>query len=113
MNTRISSLGFLEVYDNHDPSSGILRHVHLREFEAPMCGAFYCTSFSEELAEMFEPDKEIVTYNDEGELLSKVQYYLRHQDQAEIIREAGHLRAMKDHTYHKRFEQLFLKIGLK
>ena len=107
------SLGFLEVYDNHDPSSGTLRHVHLREFEAPMCGALYCTSYSEELAELFEPEKEIVTYNNEGELLSKVQYYLKHQDHAKNIRIAGHRRAMQDHTYHKRFNQLFLEIGLR
>jgi hypothetical protein len=33
------SLGFLEVYDEHDPSLGAKKHVHLREFEAPMCGA--------------------------------------------------------------------------
>jgi spore maturation protein CgeB len=106
------SLGILEVYDNHDPSSGVLRHIHLREFEAPMCGALYCTGYSEELAEMFEPDEEVLTYRDEGELLDKVKYYLRHEDEAEKIRFAGRQRALRDHTYQRRFEQLFGEIGL-
>jgi spore maturation protein CgeB len=107
------SLGFLDVYDNHDPSSVVLRHLHLREFEAPMCGALYCTGYSEELAENFEPGKEVLTYHNEGELLDKVTYYLQHESEGDAIRIAGHLRALKDHTYQRRFEQLFRKIGLK
>jgi len=107
------SLGFLDVYDNHDPISGVLRHLHLREFEAPMCGALYCTGYSEELAEMFEPGKEVLTYQDEGELLDKVRYYLRHENEGEKIRIAGRQRSLKDHTYQRRFDQLFEKIGLK
>lgn len=107
------SLGILEVYDNHDPSSGVLRHLHLRDFEAPMCGALYCTGYTEELAEMFEPGEEILTYRDEGEMLDKVKYYLKHEDEGENIRLAGRQRALKDHTYQRRFDQLFEKIGLK
>ncbi|MBW2661270.1 MAG: glycosyltransferase family 1 protein [Deltaproteobacteria bacterium] len=107
------SLGILEVYDNHDPSSGVLRHLHLRDFEAPMCGALYCTGYTEELAEMFEPGEEILTYRDEGELLDKVKYYLKHEGEGENIRLAGRQRALKDHSYQRRFDQLFEKIGLK
>ena len=107
------SLGFLEVYDNHDPTSGLLRHLHLREFEGPMCGALYCTGYSEELTEMFEPGKEVLTYHDEGELLDKVRYYLKHENEGENIRVAGRQRALRDHTYQRRFEQLFKDIGIK
>ncbi len=106
------SLGCLEVYDNHDPSLGVVHHLHLREFEAPMCRALYCTTHSEELAEMFEPDKEVLTYRDECELLSKVKFFLRHSSEAEKVREAGYRRALADHTYQRRFEQLFAAIGL-
>src|SRR5437867_401436 len=54
------SLGFLEVYDRHDPSGIVRRHLHLREFEAPMCAALYCTGYSDELAEFFVPDFEVI-----------------------------------------------------
>jgi spore maturation protein CgeB len=106
------SLGFLEAHENHDPGSRLVRHIHLREFEAPMCGALYCTGYLPELAEMFEPDVEMIMYRDEDEFLDKIRYYLAHADEAARIRRAGHRRALQDHTYHRRFQQLFTAIGI-
>ena len=106
------SLGFLEVYDRHDPSRPLVQHLHLREFEAPMSGALYCTGYTDELAEMFEPDREVVVYRNQHELLDKVRYYLANPDQAERIRVAGRARALREHTYHHRFRCLFREIGL-
>ncbi|MDE3088150.1 MAG: glycosyltransferase family 1 protein [Chloroflexota bacterium] len=107
------SLGFLEVYDQHDPSRAVTQHLHLREFEAPMSGALYCTGYMDELAEHFEPDKEVLVYHSAQELLDKMRYYLAHPEEAERIRQAGRARARRDHTYQRRFEMLFAAIGLK
>jgi spore maturation protein CgeB len=107
------SLGFLEVYDGHDASRVITRHLHLREFEAPMCRALYFTGYMEELAEMFEPDREVIVYRDQYELLDKVRYYLDHPGEADKIREAGYKRALQDHTYQGRFNALFQMVGLR
>lgn len=106
------SLGFLEVYDQHDPSRVVTQHLHLREFEAPMCGALYCTGYMDELEEFFEPDKEVLVYRNQHELLDKVRYYLAHPGEAERVRQAGRARALRDHTYHHRFETLFREVGL-
>lgn len=106
------SLGFLEVYDQHDPSRALLRHLHLREFEAPMSGALYCTGCIDELAEHFEVDREVLVYRDRYELLDKVRYYLSHPDQADDIRRAGRARALRDHTYQRRYQQLFQALHL-
>ena len=106
------SLGFLEVYQQHDAGQAVVRHLHLREFEAPMCGALYCTGYSDELAEFFEPDREVITYRNQFELLDKVKYYLSHPQQAAQIRQAGHRRALKDHTYARRYQQLFEMLNL-
>ena len=106
------SLGILEVYDRHDPSRAVTRHLHLREFEAPMSGALYCTGYLEELAEHFEPNQEVLVYRNQYELVDQVRYYLAHPEQAERIRQAGHARALRDHTYQRRFETLFRVIGL-
>jgi spore maturation protein CgeB len=106
------NLGFLEVHDRHDPSRPVTRHLHLREFEAPMCGALYCTGYLDELAEHFELDKEILIYRNQYELLEKVRYYLAHPEEADKIRQAGHARALRDHTYHRRFRSLFQTIRL-
>jgi len=106
------SLGFLEVYNRHDPSRFVTQHLHLREFEAPMSGALYCTGYTEELAEMFEPDKEVLTYRNQHELLDKVRYYLANPVRAEQIRQAGRKRALAEHTYQARFQKLFKALGL-
>lgn len=106
------SLGFLEVYDNHDPSKPVIQHLHLREFEAPMSGALYCTGYTDELAEMFEPDQEVIIYRSQHELLDKVRFYLDHPAHAEKIRKAGKKRALSEHTYHIRFQKLFKTLGL-
>jgi hypothetical protein len=107
------SLGFLEVFDKHDPLGTTQQHVHLREFEAPMSGALYCTGYCEELTEFYEPEKEVITYRSEHELLEKVRYYLAHPGEAERVRQAGRRRALESHTYQKRFQDLFDSIGLK
>jgi spore maturation protein CgeB len=106
------SLGFLEVYDRHDPTRIITQHLHLREFEAPMSGALYCTGYSDELAEFFDPDKEVLVYRNRHELLDKIRYYLTHQEENDKIRQAGRKRALDCHTYHHRFQTLFKEIGL-
>jgi len=108
----IVSLGFLEVFDEHDPSRPILQHLHLREFEAPMSGALYLTNYSDELAEMFEPDKEVLVWHNRHELLEKVRFYGEHPDAGDGIRKAGRERALACHTYERRFQQLFKEIGI-
>jgi spore maturation protein CgeB len=107
------SLGFLEVFDNHDSMGEVRRHLHLREFEAPMCGALYCTGYCAELEAFFEPGREVVVYRSAEELAEKVAHYLRHPKEAEDIRNAARRRALADHTYHQRFETLFRAIGLR
>ena len=106
------SLGFLEVYDRHNPAAVVKQHLHLREFEAPMSGALYFTGWCEELGEFYEPGREVVVYGSEHELLDKARYYLAHPGEAERVRQAGHRRALAEHTYQHRFETLFKQLGL-
>jgi len=106
------SLGFLEVYDQHDPTRQVKQHLHLREFEAPMSGALYCTGYMHELTEFFEPDKEVLMCRNRYELLDKVRFYLKHPREAEVVRRAGHRRALQEHTYQHRFGALFAELGL-
>lgn len=110
----IISLNFSEVVvsDEKYDLGAIKRHIRLRDFEAPMSGAFYMTGYQDELKDYYEVDKEIVCYDTKEELLEKIRYYLKHPDEAEAIRTAGHERAIKDHTWENRFKELFDKIGL-
>jgi len=105
------SLGFSGVAEF--PSRGEpIKQVRLRDCEATMSGAFYLVEYFEELAEFFEPDKEIVCFNDADELVDKARYYLAHDTERNRIREAGMRRARSEHTWHRRFETVFRQIGL-
>lgn len=106
------SLGFLEVYDRHDPTQPVLKHLHLRDFEAPMCGALYCTGYLEELESFFVPDREVIAYRCSEELVDKVRFYLAHPSEAAKIREAGRKRALSEHTYQARYRSLFAQLGI-
>ena len=102
------SLGFTTVADR----SGI-KQVRLRDFEAPMSGAFYMVEAFDELSEFFEPDREVVMFDSFAELNDKARYYLTHDSEREAIRQAGMRRARSEHTWHKRFEMVFREMGLR
>ncbi len=89
-----------------------IRQIHLRDFEAPMSGAFHFVEYQDELNEFYDIGREIVCYSSREDLLDKVRFYLAHETEAENIRRAGHTRAQRDHTWARRFEQLFQQIGL-
>ncbi len=101
------SLGFTQVADR-----SAIRQVRLRDFEATMSGAFYLVEYFEELADFFEPDREIVFFHDRADLIDKAKFYLANSSARERIREAGMRRARAEHTWHARFEMIFRTIGL-
>ena len=100
------SLGFLILGDTHRTFRP-LRQVRLREFEAPMAGAFYMTGFLEELSLHYEIGREIVCYRSREELVDRCRYFLAHDEERERIRMAGYERARRDHTWARRFTDLF------
>jgi len=100
------NLGFVILGDTHRTLSP-LRQVRLREFEATMAGSFYLTGHLEELAEHYAIGREIETYRSRAELVEKCGWYLAHEAAREAIRRAGHERARRDHTWRRRFEDLF------
>jgi spore maturation protein CgeB len=78
-----------------------------------MSGALYLTEDQAELAEYFEPGKEVLTYVDRQDMLDTARHYLAHQEAAERIRRAGLLRARQSHTWQHRFRELFKVLGLR
>lgn len=104
------SLGFSVCGDSLYDDKDKIRQVHLRDFEAPMSGALYFVEHQDELADFYELDEEIVCHSSREELLEKVRFYLAHPEQAERVRRAGHERARRDHTWRRRFDQIFREI---
>ncbi|TAK21402.1 MAG: hypothetical protein EPO26_15085 [Chloroflexota bacterium] len=105
-------LGFSSVGETHASGERILQ-VRLRDFEAPMSGAFYMVEYMPELETFYDVQKEVVCYRSADDLVEKARYYLDHADEREEIRQAGLARAMRDHTWHRRFEVAFAEMGFK
>lgn len=79
---------------------------NMRLFEATGSGALLITDNKSNIGELFEPNKEIITYSSVEECIELVRYYSNHPEEAAIIAEAGRKRTLKDHTYSLRMEQL-------
>ena len=89
-----------------------ITQIRLRDFEIPMSGAFYLTEYQEELEDYFVVGEEIDCYRDADELRDKIKFYLRHPTDRERIRVNGRRRCLNEHTWEKRFEQVFRSTGL-
>ena len=75
---------------------------NMRLFEATGAGACLVTDRKSNLAELFEPDVELVTYGSAEECAEKVNYLLDHDEQRVAIAAAGHRRVLRDHTFEQR-----------
>ena len=83
-----------------------------RNFEIPGCGGFLITGDADNLRDYYKDGKEIVIYENTEDLIEKIKYYLEHNEERETIAKAGHERTLRDHTYEKRFNEIFKTIGL-
>jgi hypothetical protein len=83
-----------------------------RDFEIPMSGGLYLTEYHTELEGCYELGREIVTYTDLEDLVAKLRYLLANPKEAEDIRKRGTQRALREHTWEMRFEQIFSLMGL-
>ena len=75
-----------------------------------MAGAFYLTGWLEEMSLHYEVGKEIVCYRSVEEMVALSRHYLSHESDRERVRRAGHERARRDHTWQRRFEDLFQEL---
>jgi spore maturation protein CgeB len=86
-----------------------IHKLHLRTFEIPMCGGLQLSSYTEELAEYFEDEKEIILYKTNEEMISKVKFYLNPENKKvrEKMKRNARERAENDHTWINRFNIAF------
>lgn len=83
-----------------------------RTFEVPGSGGFLLTEAVPHLEEYFVPGREVAVYETTDDLVEQVAYWLDHPRERAAIAEAGHRRALADHTYDQRFAAIFAAAGL-
>jgi spore maturation protein CgeB len=88
------------------------KQIKGRNFEVPACGGFLLTETAENLDDYFRYGDEIVTYEGLDELIDRIRYYLANAEARERIAAAGHARALAEHTYAHRFDDIFGHAGI-
>ncbi len=82
-----------------------------RNFEIPGCRGFLLTGSADNLTDYYKDGKEIVIFKDNKDMIEKIKYYSAYENEREKIANAGYERTLKDHTYEKRFNEIFKIIG--
>ncbi|PWT99082.1 MAG: glycosyl transferase family 1 [Terriglobia bacterium] len=83
-----------------------------RLFEAALAGTLQLYDNAvPETAEYFEPGKEVVSYSSYRECVEKIEYYLAHPEKRESLARAAQQRALREHTYDARIQQILSDLG--
>jgi len=126
INTPLSFNEMIYAYSNHSLSLNItelrntyrlkrpVHKLHLRTFEIPMCGGIQFSSYTPELSEYFEDEKEIVMFKSTEEMISKAKFYLSDKNISlrQKIRANARKRCINEHTWTKRFNVIFNKLNI-
>ena len=83
--------------------------INMRIFETLACGSLLLTDRLKPevgLEDLFQDKKHLVLYDNDKDLLEKIDYYLRHESEREEIALAGHLEVLSKHTYCHRAKEM-------
>ena len=97
---------------NRIRSPKTVEQLKARHFEINGCGAFQLSYYVEGLETQFAIGREIAVYLDPDDLLRKVRLYLEAPSLRDEIAQAGYVRTMGEHTFAKRFQHVFARMGL-
>jgi spore maturation protein CgeB len=79
---------------------------NIRMFEVTGAGSCLLTDSKENIEELFEPGKEVVTYSGLQDCMEKIEWLLSHPNECKQIAQAGHQRTLRDHTVEIRSARL-------
>lgn len=94
-----------------DSMPHIRKSMSARMYTAVGCGAFYMCQYVDGIEEILAPDKEIVTFIDEEEMIDKIRYYIQSDGLRNEISQRGRERVLKDHTYEIRMKELLSHVN--
>ena len=79
---------------------------NMRMFEITGAGACMLVDDGANLKELFEPDREVVVYQNTADCLEKIQWLLDHDHERRQIADAGQQRTLTDHNLKKQCERI-------
>ncbi len=86
--------------------------IPLRVFDIMGSGGFLISNYQPELAEIFIPGEDIVLYESIPDLLSKIEYFLEHEEERLQIAKNGYRKVKELHSYDVRLEEILRLSGV-
>ena len=80
--------------------------IPLRAFDIMGSGGFLLSNFQTDFLEHFVPGEDYVYYESKEDLLSKIDYYLNHEDERACIAQNGHDKVAAQHTFRHRVREM-------
>jgi spore maturation protein CgeB len=82
-----------------------------RTFEIPACGAFMLAERTYKHEQFFADGQEVVLFDNKEDLLQKVRYYMKHEEERKIIAANGYKRCLASgYDHEKRLSSLLLLV---
>ena len=85
-------------------------HFKSRLFEIASCKSFMISEYYSGYMRMLKKDIELVMFKDEYDLLDKIKYYLKNENEREKIAELAYKKVIKYYTQDYEFNKIFRKI---
>ena len=80
--------------------------IPLRAFDICGAGGFLLTNYQTDFMDCYIPGEDFVYYESKDDLLAKIDYYLKHEDERAAIAQNGFERTAANHTYKHRIEEM-------
>ena len=81
--------------------------IPLRCMDIMGCGGFLLTNYQNDFLMHFTPDEDFVYYEDEADLLKKIDYYLEHEDICARIAANGYEKVRSEHSFRVILSEIF------
>lgn len=81
--------------------------IPLRAFDIMGSGGFLLSNYQADFLDDFIPEEDFVYYESKEDLLSKIDYYLAHDEERAAIAQNGHDKIANAHTFRHRVREMF------
>ncbi len=95
------------IHSSRRPDRKVCEQVKGRHFEINSCGGFQLSYYVEGLERHYRIGEEIAVYESVDQMIEKVRYYLRHEEEREEIAQRGYERTLREHRMEQRFQRIF------
>ncbi len=100
----------IKPFINSFRSSKVSSQIKARNFEIPYFNGFQLTDYVPSIENYFDIGREIVCYKDIDEAELLIKYYLENEDERENIKNASHQKAIEEHGYINRLEDVISQL---